>query len=45
VVINGGTADNVSSYTASSSLVVDVNMDSTAVAFGIVGLGTLQQQQ
>jgi hypothetical protein len=25
--------------------VVDVNMDSTAVAFGVVGLGTLQQQQ
>jgi hypothetical protein len=24
---------------------VDVNMDSTAVAFGVVGLGTLQQQQ
>jgi hypothetical protein len=45
VIINGGTADNVSSYTASSSLVVDVNMDSTAVAFGVVGLGTLQQQQ
>ena len=45
VIINGGTADNVTSYTASSSLVVDVNMDSTAVAFGIVGLGTLQQQQ
>jgi hypothetical protein len=45
VVINGGTADNVSSYTATSSLVVDVNMDSTATAFGIVGLGTLQQQQ
>ena len=45
VIINGGTADNVTSYTASSSLVVDVNMDSTAVYFGIVGLGTLQQQQ
>ncbi|MGC1684016.1 MAG: hypothetical protein WA734_00200 [Candidatus Acidiferrales bacterium] len=45
VVINGGTADNITSYTASSALVVDVNMDSSAVAVGIVGLGTLQQQQ
>jgi hypothetical protein len=45
VVINGGATDNITSYTASSSLVVDVNMDSTAVAIGIVGLGALEQQQ
>jgi hypothetical protein len=45
VTINGGTADNISSYTASSSLVVDVNMDSGATGVGIVGLGELEQQQ
>jgi hypothetical protein len=37
--------DAISSYTASSSLVVDVNMDSSAAGLGVVGLGTLQQQQ
>ncbi|MGC1684476.1 MAG: hypothetical protein WA734_02540 [Candidatus Acidiferrales bacterium] len=36
---------NVTSYTASSSLVVDVNTDSSASGAGTVGLGTLQQQQ
>ncbi len=45
VTLAGSIVDHVTLYQASSSLLLHVDVDSTAEALGTVGLGVLEQQQ
>jgi hypothetical protein len=46
LTINGAASpNNLTLYQASSSLVLHVDVDSTGVGLGTIGLGTFEQQQ